>query len=97
MKGAKHIEAIRKKVLPILKPYGVTRAGLFGSTARGGATVKSDIDILVEIGKPIGLFEFVALQQKLGSVLGRRVDLVEKSALKPRLIPYVMEDYTSLL
>ena len=60
-------------------------------------TAKSDIDILVEIEKPIGLFEFVALQQKLEVELGRRVDLVERDALKPRLKPYVMKDYLPLL
>jgi len=93
MNPVKDITTIKKKILPILKPYGITRAGLFGSVARGEATAKSDIDILVEIDKPIGLFEFVALQIKLERVLGRRVDLVEHSALKSRLKPYVMRDY----
>lgn len=97
MKPAEDIKEIKKRVLPILKPYKVTRAGLFGSIARGEATAKSDIDILVEIGKPIGLFEFVRLERKLEEALGRRVDLVERSALKPRLKPYVMKDYLSLL
>ncbi len=97
MKPTNDIATIKKMVLPILKPYRVTRAGLFGSFARGEATAKSDVDILVEIGKPIGLFEFIRLERKLEEVLGRRVDLVEHSTLKPRIKPYVMKDYLSLL
>lgn len=97
MKRTENIQELKKKILPILKPYGVSRAGLFGSVARGESTKKSDVDILVEIEKPIGLLEFIALQRKLEAVLGRRVDLVEHSTLKPRLKPYVMKDYTSLL
>ena len=96
MKRATDIKEIKKRVLPILKPYA-TRAGLFGSAARGEATEKSDIDILVEIKKPIGLFEFVRLERKLGEALGRRVDLIERSTLKPRIKPYVTKDYLPLL
>lgn len=88
---------IKKKVVPLLKPYGVTRAGLFGSAARGETGPKSDIDLLVELTKPISLFEFIRLQQKLEDNLGRRVDLVEYQALKPRLKPYIMNDYKPLL
>lgn len=96
MKQAQDIKEIKKRVLPILKPY-VTRAGLFGSAARGEATINSDVDILVEIKNPIGLFEFVRLQRKLGEALGQRVDLVEHGTLKPRIKPYVMKDYLPLL
>lgn len=90
------IELIRKKALPVLKRYGVRRAGLFGSVARGRAAHKSDIDLLVEIMKPISLLGFVKFKHELEDVLGKSVDLVEFSAIKPHLQPYIMEDYIPL-
>lgn len=65
------------------RSYGVKAMGVFGSFARGDATKKSDVDILVEFVEPIGLFKFVELEQKLSSLVGRKVDLVTKQALKP--------------
>lgn len=97
MKRTLSVQEIKKKVVPILKPYGVKRAGLFGSAARGDLTVGSDVDLLVDITKPIGLFEFVRLERELEEALGRKVDLVERKSLKPRLKPYVMKDYRSIL
>jgi len=78
-----YIEEVKQKILPILKPYGVRRAGLFGSCVRGEMRSGSDIDILVEIDKDISLLDFVALKQEIEDALGRRVDLVEYSTIKP--------------
>ncbi|GCC10852.1 nucleotidyltransferase domain protein [archaeon] len=44
------VKEIKDRILPTLKKYGVTRAGVFGSVVREEATEDSDIDILVEIG-----------------------------------------------
>ena len=55
---------------------------------------ESDIDILVEFepDTPIGLWEFAGLQDELRELLGRKVDLVSKRGLKPRVRPYVLLD-----
>jgi len=58
---------------------------LFGSVVRGEARADSDIDILVEFSRPIGLLAFVGLKNRLAELLGRPVDLVTPEALKPRL------------
>jgi uncharacterized protein len=64
-----------KKELPKLKDkYGVERIVLYGSFAKGTQRRKSDIDILVDIKKSIGL-EFVSLADRLEEILGRKVDL----------------------
>lgn len=64
-----------KKELPKLKDeYGVERIVLYGSFAEGTQKKKSDIDILVDIKKSIGL-EFVSLADRLEEILGRKVDL----------------------
>jgi predicted nucleotidyltransferase len=79
------IEEIRTKALPILTRYGVKRAALFGSIVRGEARARSDVDVLVDMDRPIGLFRFVGLKQDLEKALGRKVDVVEYAALKPVL------------
>ena len=57
---------------------------LFGSVVRGEATEASDIDILVEVDPSIGL-GFVTLAERLEQLLGHRVDLVSRRAIKPSL------------
>ena len=67
--------SIMKKELPYLKnTYGVKRIFLFGSFAKATQKKKSDVDILVDLRKPLGL-EFVALADKLEEILGRKVDV----------------------
>jgi len=74
--------------LPHLRQrYGVTRLALFGSAARGEAEPESDVDLLVELERPLGL-EFVRLAFHLERVLGRKVDLAtfdsfRRTAQKP--------------
>ena len=54
--------------------YGVVRLALYGSFAQGLAEADSDVDLLVELSRPLGL-EFVALAHYLERKLGRKVDL----------------------
>ncbi len=58
---------------------------LFGSVARGEARPDSDVDLLVEFERPIGLFHFFRVQRRLEEILGNRVDLVMRDAVKQRL------------
>ena len=58
---------------------------LFGSYARGQATEYSDVDILVQFKKNVGLLEFIGLKIRLEEALGRKVDLVEYESIKPAL------------
>jgi predicted nucleotidyltransferase len=68
-----------------LKDLGVHSLSLFGSIARDEAGAESDVDILVEFARPVGLFAFLRLQDYLEGVLGRRVDLVTVGALRPEI------------
>src|ERR1035437_9041822 len=65
-----------------LQDFSVKSLAIFGSVARGEATDASDIDILVEFDKPVGLFNFLNLQRYLGEILGCRVDLATRAALR---------------
>ncbi|MEK9180628.1 MAG: nucleotidyltransferase family protein [Patescibacteria group bacterium] len=91
------LEEIKNRVIPILKPYGVSRVGLFGSAVRGEMRKDSDIDILVDMNKNISLFEFVGIKQKLEARLGRKVDLVEYHTLKPALKDKILQNQVVLL
>lgn len=65
-----------------LKKFGVRSISIFGSMARDKARKQSDIDLLVEFEKPVGLFEFARLKLYLEELLGRKVDLVTPEALR---------------
>jgi predicted nucleotidyltransferase len=77
---------------PFLETFGVARLSLFGSFARDQGEEDSDVDLLVEFSRPIGLFEFVRLQRQLGERLGHRVDLVTLAALKPQLRDRILHE-----
>jgi predicted nucleotidyltransferase len=68
-----------------LRERGVLHAAIFGSVARGEAGPDSDVDILVDLepGNPCGMFEYVRLKIDVAKLLGQRVDLIERDALKP--------------
>ncbi len=85
------------RVLKELKPeinakYKVKEIGIFGSFVREEQSETSDIDILVEFEAPIGLFKFLELEEYLESRLGRKVDLVSKKELKPRIGRYILKE-----
>lgn len=77
---AKKILAAEEKRLA--QNYGVSQIGVFGSFVFGDCRKDSDIDLLVEFKKPIGLFDFIELENYLTDKLGRKVDLVAKKGLK---------------
>ncbi len=91
------IDQIKQIILPILRRYEVRRAGIFGSCARGEMTGTSDIDILVETGKKMSLFEFVRLKHELEDALTRKVDLVEYKTIKPRLKAILLQQERAIL
>ena len=71
-----------KELKPTLKEeFAVREIGLFGSFSEGTFSEESDIDLLVELERPIG-WKFFSLELYLEKVFNRRVDLVTKSALK---------------
>ncbi len=77
-----------KQILAQLKPeltqkYFVNSIGLFGSITREDFTDKSDIDIIVDFSKPVGI-EFIDLADYIESKLCKKVDLVSKNGVKPK-------------
>ena len=75
-----------------LKGFGVKSIALFGSTARGEAQRESDIDILVEFDSAVGFLKFLQLQHRLEELLGKRVDLVTRAALKRQFRDQILKE-----
>ncbi len=74
-----------KELKPVLlADYSVKEIGLFGSFSDDTFTENSDIDILVELERPIG-WKFFSLEIYLEQLFGRKIDLVSKSALKEQI------------
>ena len=75
--------------------YKVKALGIFGSYLRGEADEESDIDLLVDLEEgevPLTLLGFIALENRLSDLLGAKVDLVERSALKPAIGRRILEE-----
>lgn len=68
-----------------LAGLGVRSLDLFGSVARGEASPDSDVDLLVDFDRPVGLFHFFRVQSRLEEILGCKVDLVMRDAVKRQL------------
>ena len=75
----------------LCKEYGVRRLRIFGSAARGEERPSSDVDLIVDFGRPTGFIELVRLERLLGEILGRSVDLVTE----PGLDPYIRDSVVS--
>ena|SRR3989344_4740137 len=87
------VEKIKEKIIPILKSHKVTKAGIFGSYARGEQKKKSDVDILVEIDDDnMGLLEFIALKRLIESTIKKKIDLVEYSGIKKEIRQNILND-----
>jgi hypothetical protein len=72
--------------------FGVRRLALFGSAARDEMRAESDVDLLVDLAGPASYDRYFALLERLERLLGRRVDLVTESGLKPRARELVERD-----
>ena len=85
-------EILRARKRYLNERYGVKELGIFGSYLHGEQKTKSDLDLLVEFEEPIGLFDFIRLENELTRLIGIKVDLVMKDALKPRIKDRVIKE-----
>jgi len=78
------------------KKYKVKEIGIFGSYVRGEQRKKSDLDVLVEFSETPGLFTFVELEDYISEMLGMKIDLVMKDALKPHIGRHILKEVVYL-
>ena len=81
-----------KEILRVSRQHGARSVRIFGSTARGEASVTSDLDILVDMEARSTLLDIVAIKQDLEDMLGCRVDVVTESALSPYIRKEVLKE-----
>ncbi len=91
------LKKIAKIAVPILKKNGVTKAGVFGSAARGEMKKSSDIDFLIRLGGRKSLLDFVGIKLELEERLRRKVDLVEYDVIKPRIREQILEEEVKII
>ncbi len=90
--GATQVDAAT--LADLCRRYQVGELSLFGSAARDEMRPESDIDLLVEFlpDAEIDLVDYAGLMLDLSRLLGRKVDLVSKSGLKPLIRDSVLEE-----
>lgn len=92
MKKSEVIRILKRQRKELEEHFNVSSLSLFGSVARDEANADSDVDLLVEFSKPVGLFQFIELQQRLEELLDSKVDLGTSRSLKPRIKDQVLQE-----
>jgi len=92
MKRNDVMRILQEKRQELVDRYNISTLSVFGSVARDEARQDSDVDILVEFSRPVGLFQFIELQQRLEALLGSKVDLGTPRSLKPRIKEQVLQE-----
>ncbi len=75
------IEKIKTQYPYLSKEFGVKRIGLFGSVARQEEKPESDIDIVVEFNRPIGL-RFISFVEYIENLFGKKVDVLTRDGIR---------------
>lgn len=96
----KSLEEIKQTIFlakPILESkFKVKAIAIFGSYVRGDMTDESDLDVLVDFKSPVGFFIFIDCEEYLENLLGIKVDLVSRKALKPRIGKYILKEMITI-
>ena len=97
MKKASQLKSIEKAIIPILKKNNVTKAGIFGSYARGEAKKTSDLDLLIRIKGKKSLLDLVRLQFEIQKKIHKKVDLIEYQEIDPILKKQILKEEIKIL
>jgi predicted nucleotidyltransferase len=90
------LKSKRQEILAIAAKHGARNLRVFGSVARGEASLESDLDILVEMEPGRSLMDHIALMQDLEDLLQRKVDVVSERALHWYIRDQVLAEATPL-
>ena len=85
-------KTIKSNRADLVKDYKVSFIGIFGSYAAGKMKESSDIDILVEFSETPDIFTFIKLEDHLSKLLGLKVDMVTKKALKSTIRERILKE-----
>jgi predicted nucleotidyltransferase len=90
------LERHRVELKRIAEEHGLENVVVFGSVARGEDTPDSDLDLVADIPEGLDLFAIAVIEEAMGAVIGRKVDLGERRCLKPHVSENVDRESVSL-
>ena len=97
MKSFKEIEKIlASHKAELCRKYSIKEIGIFGSFARGEQEETSDVDILVDFYELPDLFKFCEIERVLEEILGVKVDLVRKPAIREELKENILSEVIAI-
>ena len=88
------IQEIKEKSAPVLRSHNVDRASVFGSSARGDANPRSDVDFLIRFKRAPGMIAYMQFVENLQDALQRPVDIVTEKSAQKHLLPHIKDDLT---
>ena len=86
----------RTKILDLARKHGIHNVRIFGSMAKGSATLSSDVDLLVDLDEGYDLFDLGACLMDLQDLLHRKIDIVTQDALHPRIREKIIREAVPL-
>lgn len=86
------LDEIKAVIAPIARKYNLREVYLFGSYARGEATAKSDIDLVMNFSDTITLFTYAEIIDELEELFGKKVDVVSHNSASPRLLYQIIDE-----
>jgi predicted nucleotidyltransferase len=84
------------KVAELLKGYGASRVGIFGSYARGEERPGSDLDVMVEFSGRKSLLDIIGIEQDVSERLGVKVELMSERSISPYLIDRIRKELVTV-
>ena len=90
------LHQLRRHLPELVTRYHVHSLGVFGSYVRGEQQRDSDVDVLATFDQIPGLLKFIELENYLSDLLGLRVDLVMRDALKPAIGEQILAEVVSV-
>jgi len=93
----KDIERLEKKIIPILKRHDIVKAGIFGSFARGEATRKSDVDILIRFKGRKSLLDLARVEIELEKKIRRKADVLTYDSINPLLKERILKEEVRIM
>ena len=96
-KAAEFARILQEHMPELEREYGVASLALFGSYVRGEEREDSDLDVLVDLNRPMGMLAFIALGDYLSLLVGKRVDLTTtRSASERRSGRYILQEAVAI-
>jgi len=97
IKFTKTVLPNQKAIVALLKKYGVKKAGVFGSFARGESNKRSDVDILVKLASDKSLLDLAQIEIALEKKMKRKIDLMTYDSIHPRIKKHILTEEIPLL